>query len=537
MTGIYSAHDAIIGVQSALGGRGGGLRWLLRDEFTTDRAAGAVNGTAAEPGPGTRGGTDTGNNLSHNGGKMIAAGIVTGGDPARVYDAQARIAGKVLIAQLNITTMRGIFGWSLSATPSAANHISIGVGDSSGVNSAIIDGAYIPISFSAATDYKFAFIPRSAGGVILAKGGAFTNWTLLLISANGTTATLYPALAARAVACGFTSEFVRIPDVLWLPTPLVSDGYGSSYGVSDGRGHAEGIAGGIGAGGAGVVFSNVNDTWSTSGGKAINTPSLGANIIVNGGFDADTDWTKGTGWSIGSGVASVTGDSGPTLSQNVLEAQKWYLAQFTVSSYVSGAVYGWFNATGRTYKQANDTFNQVMWATGATAGVRVIGTGVSLAVDDVSFREFDMSELLSISDLSCSDVYASVAITRSDASFPVGLALNWDSDTNPANGVIVHLQESRVYVDKCVAGTWTNVSSTIYTYSAGARLEVHKSGTEYRVYYNNALVTSQTIADAGIVSNTLHGIFSTNASNTLDDLTIYATGTNGEYAALDKYSS
>ena len=42
MPGIYSAHDAILGVQSALGGRGGGLRWLLRDEFTTDRAAGAA---------------------------------------------------------------------------------------------------------------------------------------------------------------------------------------------------------------------------------------------------------------------------------------------------------------------------------------------------------------------------------------------------------------------------------------------------------------------------------------------------------------
>ena len=31
MPGIYSPHDAIIGVQSALGGRGGGLRWPLRD--------------------------------------------------------------------------------------------------------------------------------------------------------------------------------------------------------------------------------------------------------------------------------------------------------------------------------------------------------------------------------------------------------------------------------------------------------------------------------------------------------------------------
>jgi hypothetical protein len=34
---------------------------------------------------------------------------------------------------------------------------------------------------------------------------------------------------------------------------------------------------------------------------------VGADLVINGGFDADSDWTKGDGWSIGSGVASVDG--------------------------------------------------------------------------------------------------------------------------------------------------------------------------------------------------------------------------------------
>lgn len=29
-------------------------QWFMRDNFTIDRAAGAVNGTSAEPGPGVR---------------------------------------------------------------------------------------------------------------------------------------------------------------------------------------------------------------------------------------------------------------------------------------------------------------------------------------------------------------------------------------------------------------------------------------------------------------------------------------------------
>ncbi len=35
--------------------------------------------------------------------------------------------------------------------------------------------------------------------------------------------------------------------------------------------------------------------------------SLGSELVVNGGFDTDTGWTKNTGWTIGSGVATSTG--------------------------------------------------------------------------------------------------------------------------------------------------------------------------------------------------------------------------------------
>ena len=39
-----------------------------------------------------------------------------------------------------------------------------------------------------------------------------------------------------------------------------------------------------------------------------------------------------------------------------------------------------------------------------------------------------------------------------------------------------------------------------------------------------------TIADAGIVNNTLHGLFSTYEGNTVDNWTVYASGSSGEYA-------
>lgn len=43
----------------------------------------------------------------------------------------------------------------------------------------------------------------------------------------------------------------------------------------------------------------------------------GDTLVTNGTFDADSDWTKGTGWAIASGVASWTGTTATNLEQTV----------------------------------------------------------------------------------------------------------------------------------------------------------------------------------------------------------------------------
>ena len=44
-------------------------------------------------------------------------------------------------------------------------------------------------------------------------------------------------------------------------------------------------------------------------GNELNT-TLASNLVTNGTFDADSNWTKGSGWSIGSGVATASDASG-----------------------------------------------------------------------------------------------------------------------------------------------------------------------------------------------------------------------------------
>ncbi|MCA9180002.1 MAG: hypothetical protein KDA51_01080, partial [Planctomycetales bacterium] len=155
--------------------------------------------------------------------------------------------------------------------------------------------------------------------------------------------------------------------------------------------------------------------------------------------------------------------------------------------------------------------------------------------DDISLKSLTLSELLSISNLSCSDVYAGVAITRGSTAVQVGLALNWDSDTSPANGLIVYLSSERITVFKYVASAWSVVSSTAYTYSAGARLVCTMNAGALRTYYNGALVKADTIVDAGILTGQFHGLFSTAPESTLDDYVVYSVGTDGSYNVLDAF--
>jgi len=85
--------------------------------------------------------------------------------------------------------------------------------------------------------------------------------------------------------------------------------------------------------------NNRNLLQATAANQPVNgTP--GANLAVNGNFATDSDWNKGTGWTIGSGVATCDGSqTGNTeLTQGVAEAGAHYLITYTVSNRTAGFV-------------------------------------------------------------------------------------------------------------------------------------------------------------------------------------------------------
>ncbi|MCU7521670.1 MAG: hypothetical protein HF312_15745 [Ignavibacteria bacterium] len=246
------------------------IKFLLRDDFDTDLPAGAVNGTKCRTGQ-TRTVTDTENKMSVAGGKLVISGgkaTPVWGDPGVFYPTINRQSGRIMVANIQQNN-KVIIGFALSTTGAAtAADLAFFPGN---IITGHAGGAQLPSigSWIADTAYNVAVLLRSNGMMLLLKSSS--DWRLMWVDSRSNVSTIYPAITNNNAQAEI--DTLRIPHRLWLPTPLLSDGF-SLQGISDGKGHAEGIAGGLGSGGGGVEWQG--PTWSVSGGYLRNNPSVPA---------------------------------------------------------------------------------------------------------------------------------------------------------------------------------------------------------------------------------------------------------------------
>lgn len=551
-----------IGYQAGHGGAVGAFDYLVNDAYTSNLTAGNVDGTDAEPGPGVRDIDDSQDQITIASSALAFAGTKTPntfGDPAIWYGPFGRSVGLIMRVDVTPAATNKLFmvGWGNNNT--AINNVAAlrfrGAGD------VTPDQAGVgPSLFSyAATTYQIALILRVSGYLAFIKGGAFTNWTLLYIYAGNATQPMFASVQSNSAQ--LTVDNLIVPAARWLPTPLISDGFGA-WGSSDGLGHAEGVADSIGNGGSGVSWSD-NGDWSASGGLAGTTPTAGSDLVTDGGlenWDTATDltsWTEQVGGSstvnqetsvvhAGSNAARFTIDGSNSLAkinQSITNSNgDWLLVTLWAKTDVSGRSIAVDenngSNVGQTLKLSTtyEPYASLIRATKANTDIgvkRSVGTSANLYIDDISAQVIDLDTMIAGADLSENDVLADVNITA-DAGTLAGLLICADSISTLANGILVLLDPSGlVHVCKLVAGTLTLVTSETVTYSAGATLRAIKSGSAMRVFYNDAAVGSElTISDAGIVSNTIHGLIASDAGSTFDDLVVYARGTDGEYNSV-----
>jgi hypothetical protein len=208
-------------LSSSLGGIVVGQTYLLRDEFSVDLVAGAVNGTLAEPGgigsvaQNTRNVVDSaGTKLSITGGREVSSGITGTGDPRQYYGPFTRTPGLMATQTLRWVTARSGAGWAVATNPGGGTPF-YGVTDVSGLPT--VTPPFVALQmFATGADYTLWMVLFATGAAIWAQGGGggfvYTTPTLIWVETqigNATPAYYFPQLA-RAVDCQLQADDIAI---------------------------------------------------------------------------------------------------------------------------------------------------------------------------------------------------------------------------------------------------------------------------------------------------------------------------------------
>lgn len=146
-------------------------------------------------------------------------------------------------------------------------------------------------------------------------------------------------------------------------------------------------------------FSGTGSKTSFTTSETLGTESAAIQVYVstpvqsyvdNGDFASDTIWTKGSGWSIGAGVATATGAISTAISQTspkTVTSGRAYRVTYTITRSAGGLIpsIGGANGTERT---ASGTYTEIVIA-GSTQTIAFTGNGFTGTLDTVTIENID----------------------------------------------------------------------------------------------------------------------------------------------------
>lgn len=150
-----------------------------------------------------------------------------------------------------------------------------------------------------------------------------------------------------------------------------------------------------------TVFGSITKTAVATGADlvAFGGFGFGSNTVTNGAFSTDSDWVKGPGWSIGSGVASCDGSQ---LDQTFLQQThslvvgRRYQYRYNVTAISAGSVR--FNIGGSPQPEEIYTggagIRTGFFTYGSGSAVQIVGNSLFVgSVDDFSVTEVSSLQL------------------------------------------------------------------------------------------------------------------------------------------------
>jgi hypothetical protein len=126
-----------------------------------------------------------------------------------------------------------------------------------------------------------------------------------------------------------------------------------------------------------------------------NLTKIGEEEVTNGDFATDSDWAKGTGWTISGGTANAntSGNYINFYQNNVFTIGKSYKYEFTILNYSQGEVrftQGGLDISG--VKNANGTYTGVFLASQTSLYFQGVNSFIG-SIDNVSVKEVRASSV------------------------------------------------------------------------------------------------------------------------------------------------
>jgi hypothetical protein len=120
---------------------------------------------------------------------------------------------------------------------------------------------------------------------------------------------------------------------------------------------------------------------------------LGSELVVNGDFATDSNWTKGTGWSIANGKATSAGSNfGGQLKQTILETNKIYLLTFDIVNYTSGVLSLESSYYGETQLFSGIGSYTAYFNSSSQTELRLYSQNFNGSIDNVSVKQVDPND-------------------------------------------------------------------------------------------------------------------------------------------------
>lgn len=298
----------------------------------------------------------------------------------------------------------------------------------------------------------------------------------------------------------------------------------------------------------------VGATWALDGsGRAYNTPTLGSELLTDGGMENWTSATNLTSWTeVASGLSVIAQEttvvnSGIAAARISVDASNSiaYIRQSvaaTIGAWIAYSAHLSTNVNARSVRidlvgttqasgptialtLAYQRYNQSARAISGTLTldiIRSVMTSASYYVDDASVRTISLPTTVATVAGSAANQTAAAKIHTLTTGTQAGVVSLLDSASNPQNFLIAYHDGTNVRLDKCVSGVYTNLITIAVAFTSLAQIEIRRpSGNTFQLWYGGSQRdTDQTVNDASIISNTIYGLFSTFSGNLFTEFTL-----------------